>query len=136
MKQWIVLASRAETKVFEWDRVQNNLKWVTTLISKKAHRKDRDFEIDQPNSPYGLFGRHSHIEIVEQQFCQKLGVFLKSAFESGFFEDVMIFADPKLLGKIKQELKNYNVFTHAHFFSKNIEKANNQQIITSLGMTA
>lgn len=136
MKQWIVLASRAETKVFEWDRIQNNLKWVTTLISKKDHKKDGESEIDRLNSPHGLFGKHSHIEIVEQQLSRKLGVFLKSGFESGFFEDVMIFADPKLLGRIKQEVKKYNVFNHAHFFSKNIEKANNQQIITSLGMTA
>lgn len=136
MKQWIVLASRTETEVFEWDRIQNNIKWVTTLISKKAHTKDREGEISKSNSAHGLFGKHSHIEIVEQQFSQKLAVFLTSGFESGFFEDVMIFADPKLLGKFKQELKKYNVFNHAHFFLNNIEKNDNQQIITSLGMTA
>lgn len=133
MKQWIVLASRAEAKVFEWDKVRNTLKWVTTLINKKDLQVGR---FSMANAPHGLFGKHSHIEVVAQQFSHKLGLLLKSGFESGFFEDVMIFADPKLLGKIKQEVKSNHVFSHAHFFSKNIEKANNQQILSSLEMTA
>lgn len=146
MKQWIVVACRAEAKIFEWDRTNKKLIWITTLANKKGRKKEREFQTDKPgmtygkfssaNAPHGLFGKHSHIEVIAQQFARKIGYLLKSGYENGFYEAAIVFADPKLLGKIKHEIKSSKVISHLHFFAKNIEKANNEKILTSLGMTA
>lgn len=136
MNQWIVVACRAEAKIFEWDNSNKKLKWITTLKNKKGRKKERDFETDKPGSyaPHGFFGKHSHIEVVAQQFARKIGYLLKSGLQNGFYESALIFADPKLLGKIKHEVKCNHVLSHLHFFAKNIEQANNEKIINSLGM--
>ncbi|MEK7071173.1 MAG: host attachment protein, partial [Patescibacteria group bacterium] len=55
MKEWIVVACRAEAKIFERDNKLQDLRWVETLTNKKGRHKERDFESDKPGRSYAKF---------------------------------------------------------------------------------
>ncbi|MFZ3231001.1 MAG: host attachment protein [Pseudobdellovibrio sp.] len=139
MKEWVIVASRAEAKIFKRDNVTQNLQWIKTLINKKGRRKEREFETDKPGvsyarfaavgTPHNLEGRHSHAEIVSQHFANAIGNLLKTARDEKKFDKVTVFAGPNFLGKIRHETKDQIKFGDLFFVSKNIEKAKTELIM-------
>ena len=138
MREWIIVANRAEAKIFERDNKGQDLRWIKTFINKKGRRKERDFQTDKPGSsyakyaaayvPHNLEGKHSHAEIVANHFAQVLGKFIKTAHDEKLFKKATIFAGPKFLGKIKDEVSSKVKDGSLCFVDKNIEKSDSEQI--------
>ena len=139
MKEWIVVASRAEAKIFTRDSKNQDIRWVKTLVNKNGRRREREFESDKPGlsfakfsgggSPHCLEGKHSHADVVANHFAHTIGSFLKLARQEKRYEQGTIFAGPNFLGKIKHEMRDQVRNGDLVFIGKNIEKANTAQIL-------
>ena len=138
MKEWIVVASRAEAKIFKRENQLQDLQWIETLDNKKGRWKERDFKHDKPGSspakfasirsPHSLESHVSHAEGVANHFSYVIGKILNKSFHEGQFEKATIFAEPKLLGKIKKEIQDPVTCKALKFVNKNIEKASTDEI--------
>jgi len=138
MKEWIIVASRAEAKIFKRNNKIQNLEWLETLKNTKGRWKERDFENDKPGSshakysairsPHSLQSHVSHAEAVANHFSYVIGKILNKSYHEGRFKKATIFAEPKLLGKIKKEIQEPAICNALTFITKNIEKASTDQI--------
>lgn len=138
MKKWIVVAGRAETKIFEQDSGDQPLRWLKTLVHKKGRRRERDFNSDKPGfsyarfagnfSPHGLSPHHTHAEVEATHFAHKIAKIIKAAYEKDLFDKGIIFASPKFLGQIKKELKHKVRGDCLSFIGKNIESLATEEI--------
>ncbi len=138
MREWVVVASRAEAKIFERDNKTQNLRWVETLTNKKGRRREREFESDKPGSSYAKFfkgksphnleGHVTHVESVATHFAQVIARVLIKNHTQGRFKKAIVMASPKLLGKIKDEIKKPLQKEAFQFIAKNIEKLNSAEI--------
>ncbi|MBK9294412.1 MAG: host attachment protein [Oligoflexia bacterium] len=138
MREWIVVASKAEAKVFEKRAKNKNLKWVKTLENKKGRRREREFHTDKPGlsyakygslaGPHLLEGKNSHAEVIATHFAHTIGSFIKQAYAEKRFDTATVFAGPKLLGKIKKQINGESKANYLNFVDKNIEKASATKI--------
>jgi len=138
MKEWILVASRAEAKVFKRSDENKNLQWVKTLTNKKGRWRERDFEHDKPglshakfsgvNMPHALETQDTHAEVVAHHFAHTIGKVLAKGYREKQFENAVIFAEPKFLGRIKKVLPNHLKNTVLTFVNKDIEKARTEEI--------
>lgn len=146
MKEWIVVACRAEAKIFERDNKDQALRWVKTLSNKKGRRKERDFDSDGPGvsfgkysancSPHNLEAKHSHADVIAKKFALKISNLLKSAFAEGRYKKATIFAAPRFLGKLRHEIeahmKSVTKVENIFFVGTNLEKSSSSEIMAHM----
>ncbi len=124
MKEWVVVACRAEAKIFQRESKQERLQWLQTIDNEKGRLKEGDFETD------GLGSRkHTHAEIEAENFAHDLAGFLKHAYEEKQFSKACIFANPDFLGKLKSEIRSQIKNAEFVFVSKNLERATTEEIM-------
>lgn len=143
MKEWVVVACRAEAKFFERQNHTEDLRWLKTLTNKKGRRKEREFETDEPGTSYAKFGsachphklegKHQHAEIIAEHFSQQIIKFLEKSFSEKRFDQLTIIAGAHFLGQIRAESHHLEKQLEIHFIPKNIEKAKIEQIVNYLG---
>lgn len=142
MKQWVVVACRAEAKIFGRQGRGEELQWIKTLSNKKGRRKEREFDTGQAGmsfakfsagaGPHKLEGKHSHSEIVAQHFAQQIAKFIHKSFDEKQFKELTVLAGAHFLGLLKIELKELDSFLKINFIPKNLEKAQADVIAQAL----
>jgi len=143
MKEWIVVASRAEAKIFERENKKTKIKWLETLTNKKGRKRERDFDRGSPGvsyakfsgscTPHNLEGKHSHSETISNKFAHKIGHILKSNHDLGEYKKATVFASPHLLGLIKSYLAHHPGSLESYMFiPKNLENAKIEKILEYL----
>lgn len=141
MKKLILIASRAEAKIFLKDGAQD-LCWIKTLENKKGRRRESEFYSDLPgrsygkfkgnSSPYRLEGKNDHATVVASKFAQGIAHFLQKEHADKHYDQAVIFAPPKLLSLIKNQTKTLAKQVYLDFIPKDIEKASNQEILAHI----
>lgn len=141
MKKLILIAARGEAKIFEKDGAKD-LNWVKTLVNKKGRRRESEFHYDLPGQSYSKFkgamgphrleGKKDHVTTVTIQFAHTIVKALEDRYVHNTYDKAIIFASPKLLGYLKDETKKLTKLVPLEFIPKNLEKANNEEIIAHL----
>lgn len=130
MKTWIVVASRTEAKIFEYANKRNSeVEFVTKLENPRGRLKAQDINADKPGvfssiMSYGgtrLVTAQSPTERIAQEFAKKIAEFLEHARQRGSFDDVVLFADPHFLGRMRG------------VFSKKLRQSVSKEITKDLG---
>lgn len=142
MKEWVVVACRAEAKIFVRNNKVEELRWLKTLTNKKGRRKEREFNTDEPGTSYAKFGfachphklegKHQHAEIVARHFAQQISKFLEKSYNEKNYNYVTIIAGAHFLGLLRTELAHLGKQLEIHFIPKNIEKAQSDRIANYL----
>jgi len=138
MTEWILVASRAEAKIFERTSGRGELKWIKTFENKKGRNREGNFPGSRPGVSYGKFsgnvspfalpGKVSHLETVALRFSKRIARYLKFRFEAHGFSKLCICAEPKLMGLIKKSLRNKVSDESIRYLSLDIEKASTDRI--------
>jgi protein required for attachment to host cells len=133
INEWIVVASRSQAKIFRRTDTSRPLQWVFNLVNEAGRLKNREFETDRPN-PRGHSttmsgGEDSPHEIVMEKFAKQIADAIKVGSDQHTFSKLYVFAEPHLLGRIKQNapksLKNVEV----EWIGKDLEKATTNEIL-------
>jgi protein required for attachment to host cells len=116
INQWVVVASRAQAKVFRRIDTQRPLQWVYNLVNEESRLKNRDIEIWLP-------------EAVMEKFAKQIAGAIKVGSDQHAFNKLYVFAEPHFLGRIKKNapksLKNVEV----QWIAKDLEKATAKEIL-------
>ncbi|MGE0762957.1 MAG: host attachment protein [Bdellovibrionales bacterium] len=141
MKEWVMVASRAEAKIFKRDAKSLPLKWQRTLVNKKGRRREHDFKTDKfgqsyakwagSKTPHRLAPHNSHTEVVADHFAHTLAKLLRTAKHGKLYQHVTVFANPHLLGKIKKQVSAVAA-KNMTFIAKDLEKADIPHILKHL----
>jgi len=112
MKKWIVCADRVGAVVYDWKRGEGSLQEIArfshpegalddkSLVSDKAGRMlNRGDGARQAYAP-----KHEATEIEFQKFARQIGTYLESAGYKKEFDRLVLAAEPRTLGILKQEL--------------------------------
>lgn len=138
MKEWVIVACRAEAKVFERKSSQDDLQWLKTLNNKRGRKKEREFNTDRPGvsyakffgscAPHELEGKHKHADEVARHFSKQIAEFIEKAFAEKRFVKLTIFSGSHFLGILKGHLSKLCKKTQVDFVPKNIERADTESI--------
>ncbi len=142
MKEWILVANRAEAKIFVRESKNNRLDWKETLENKAGRRHESEFHTGKPgfNSSHfkGDFSIHAldshfdHATIVAEKFAKKIIKILKRAHAEKKFQSLTVCAEPKFLGKLKTHSKNELSKLNIQWIAKDIEKGSTEEIFEHL----
>ncbi|MEK2645045.1 host attachment protein [Bdellovibrio sp. BCCA] len=129
MKTWIVVACRTEAKVFEYANKQSSdVEFVTKLENPRGRLKAQEINADKPGvfssvMSHGtrLVGPQSPTERVAQEFAKKISDFLEISRQQGAFDDLVLFADPHFLGRLRSA------------FTKKLRQCVSKEITKDLG---
>ena len=92
-KRWIVVANRTEARIYR-DRP---FKLIETLDNALGREKNRAMTTDKPS----VTGENDPHEDAARQFARRLGRFLELGNYSGRYDEIVLAAEPKMLGRIR-----------------------------------
>lgn len=129
MKTWIVVASRTEAKVFEYgNRKNSEVEYVTKLENPRGRLRAQDINADKPGvfSSQMLHGTRlekpqSPTERVAQEFAKKVADYLDQERQKKSFDNLVLFADPHFLGRMRSS------------FSKKLREVVAKEVTKDLG---
>lgn len=118
MNEWIVLANRAQVKIFEKSNSNDELHWIKTIANKKERWKESEtssgggelsFSKSVDDFPSKNLNRErGHAEVAAMQFVNKVSRYLEKSFREKRFEKLSIYAGTHLLEIFRIELAPLN----------------------------
>jgi protein required for attachment to host cells len=140
INQWVVVCSRAQAKVFRRTDSKRPLQWVYNLVNEEGRLKNREFGTqDRPGLSFASYGGANHPynkegdklsphERAMEKFAKQICVAIKVGADQHAFNKLYVFAEPHMLGRIKQNvpksLKNIDI----EWIGKDLEKATAEEI--------
>lgn len=104
---WLVIANSVEAKFFNVLNHQN-YEVVKTLTHESSRLKNQDLVSDRPghyqssHSAHGQFMPHSDMHTLEHEhFAAEIGKFLEHAHSQHLFESLIVCAEPRFLGELR-----------------------------------
>lgn len=109
---WIVVANRAGARFFEHPGAGRGLELVLELEHPKGRLKDLDFNADHPGRAFDRHGEgrhsysreHSPTDQETQLFVKEIAAALEQERQQNRFEQLVLVADPSILGMLRDEL--------------------------------
>lgn len=140
MKELIVVASKAEAKVFV--KKSNRLILMKTLENKMGRRRERDFHYDRPGqsfakcfsnqAPHNLDVRTPHTEVICREFAHKIAVFLQKHRDESKFDHLLLIAEPHFLGRLNAAIIKVVKKVTIETLGKDLIKLPSQKIFSIL----
>jgi len=111
---WVLVADGGKARIFEFRKKPADFREVQTLASEARHKRNRDMVSDGSGRSFHVQGPASHSkqprseprELVEQEFSRVLVDRLETAASMKAFDRLMIFADPKTLGRMRPQMSS------------------------------
>lgn len=109
---WIVVSDRHEARIFSVSRPKQKLSLVKKLECREAQAKPRELATDRPGRVFSSAGRARHTLDPEQDakehaidlFARDLAHELNTEFHLEAFDEWVLIAEPKMLGRIRKAL--------------------------------
>lgn len=106
---WVLVADSGSARIFELQKTPAEFREVQTLVSDALHKRTSDMVSDGSGRSFNAQGPGGHSkeqksdphDLAEQEFCRKLADKLELAANMKVFEKLVIFADPKTLGRLR-----------------------------------
>lgn len=137
MKSWVVVADRVQARVF----ARHPFELLHVLNNPLGREKNRSLTTDKPGwarsrfsspaSTHALTGEKNQHEIAALQFAREIARFLEAKLIARRFDELLIVAEPKMLGRIRQMLPKVLV-KQAQWLKKDFGKLSAHQIGQSL----
>ena len=111
-KYWVLVADSGHARILELRKKPRELRQVQELISEGQHLSSRDMVSDASGRAYHVKGPSSHSkqprsdahDQAEQAFSRMLVEKLEKAANLKAFEHLVLIADPKTLGRVRQQM--------------------------------
>lgn len=108
MTTWILVAQRSGARFFEHTAPGEGLNLVKTILHDEGRARDREIDADRPGrSADGLHSMRSEEtahERVIADFARSLATMLQEARVEGRYRHLVLVAEPRLLGHLRDSL--------------------------------
>lgn len=110
---WVLVADSGRARIFELRKEPAEFREVQKLVSESRHQTSREMVSDASGRIVNAQGgRPSHTmqprsdahDLAEQIFSRKLSEKLEQAANRNAFEHLVVIADPKTLGRLRQHM--------------------------------
>lgn len=142
MKEWIVVASCTQARIFSRERKEDRLHWVTTLVDPISRRRpsSRYSERTGPHLLHfvGDYDAHPvdspacHADANTGQFARGVIRYLKNSYQEKKFTRLTVFAEPRLLCRLKFFSREILPNKAVRWISKDLEFAKVHQTINDM----
>jgi len=113
-KTWILVADSARARIFTAEHVSGPLREVKDIAHSEAHLKDQDLVTDRPGRNTGSGGAHHALNDKNDpkrheaaQFAGRLAEELEHGRVNNRFEQLILVAEPSLLGRVRDHLNEH-----------------------------
>jgi protein required for attachment to host cells len=111
-KYWVLVANSGQARILEMQRKPYEFHQVTELASEAQHLTNKDIVSDASGRVYRTQGPGTHSmnprsdphENAEEQFSRGLAQKMEKAARLGRFDHLLVVADPKTLGRLRQQM--------------------------------
>jgi len=111
-KYWVLVANSGQARILEMQRKPYEFHQVTELVSEAQHLTNKEIVSDASGRVYRAQGPGTHSmkprsdphENAEEQFSRGLAQKMQKAAELGRFDHLLLVADPKTLGRLRQHM--------------------------------
>lgn len=147
MRVRIVVADRGEARFYDAQHANAHLQLVGELTDPKAHQRDRDFKSDRPGRVFdhasgpgrrGAVGHHatggerSPLRHEAEVFAHRIVEALEQARQSGTFERLVLMAEPRFLGELRDVMPKALANSVVLSVNKDLVHQDDQAIIKHL----
>jgi len=110
---WVLVADGGCARIFQLKKAPAEFQEVKKLVSKTRHQPSREMISDASGRVPAVPGVSSgHVvqprsdahDLAEQEFSGKLAETLERAAQKNVFERLVVFADPKTLGRLRPQM--------------------------------
>ena len=116
MTTWVVVADHTRARFFQIDSSSAPLEEIDTLVHGEGRLHDREMTSDLPGkikNPGGLGGGHAFEQQTDPKkhqaevFATEIARYLEHAHNINRFSQLIVIADPSILGLIRQHLPSH-----------------------------
>lgn len=137
---WVVVASSTHCRIFSHHKHNAPLEELEDLVHPKARLQDRELTSDKPGRTFDRHGpgRHSMghaVDPSEQEsvrFAKEVSERLEAGRMAKAFDRLVVVADPRFLGYLRQELSPATRHCVAKEIPKNLAEADPASIRDAL----
>jgi len=109
---WVLVADSGQARILEMHRNPYEFRLVSERVSESQHLTNRELVSDASGRAFHVQGPGSHSkaprsdphEVAEDAFIRALSQTLDKAARLGTFDDLVIVADPRTLGRLRRYL--------------------------------
>lgn len=140
MTTWVVVADHTRARFFQIDSSSAPLQEIDTLVHEEGRLHDRDITTDLPGRVKNPGGQGGHAfeqptdpkKHEAEVFATKIVRTLEHAHNTNRFDQLIVIADPSMLGLIRQHMPNH-LNTHINLeLDKNLAGMSADEIRTHL----
>jgi len=112
-KYWVLVANSGQARILEMQRNPYQFHQVSELVSETQHLTNKEIVSDASGRVYRAQGPGTHSmkprsdphENAEEQFSRSLAQKMGKAARAGRFDRLLVVADPKTLGRLRQQME-------------------------------
>ena len=109
---WVLVANSGQARILELRRKPYAFQQVTELVSEAQHMTNKELVSDASGRVYHTQGPGTHSmnprsdphENAEEQFSRSLIQKMERAAQLGRFDQLLVIADPKTVGRLRQQM--------------------------------
>ena len=111
-KYWVLVANSGQARIVEMQRKPYQFHEISELTSETQHLTNKEIVSDASGRGYRAQGPGTHSmkprsdphETAEEQFSRGLAQKMAKAARAGRFDRLLVVADPKTLGRLRQQM--------------------------------
>jgi protein required for attachment to host cells len=111
-KYWVLVANSGQARILEMQRKPYEFHQVSELVSEAQHLTNKEIVSDASGRVYHTQGPGTHSmkprsdphENAEEQFSRSLAQKMEKAAQLGRFDQLLVIADPKTMGRLRQQM--------------------------------
>jgi protein required for attachment to host cells len=116
INEWVVVASKAQAKIFRRTATNRPLTWVYNLVNEESRLSSREFATERPT-------------LDADKFARQIAGAIKVGIDQHVFTKLHVFAEPHFLGRIKKNAPKSLKNIHVNWIGKDLEKATTEEIL-------
>ena len=111
-KYWVLVANSGQARILEMQRKPYEFHQVSELVSETQHLTNKEIVSDASGRVYHAQGPGTHSmkprsdphENAEEQFSRSLARKMERAARLGRFDQLLVIADPRTMGRLRQQM--------------------------------
>ena len=111
-KYWVLVANSGQARILEMQRKPYEFRQVADLVSETQHLTNKELVSDASGRVYHTQGPGTHSmkprsdphENAEEQFSRSLAQKMEKAAQLHRFDQLLVVADPKTMGRLRQQM--------------------------------
>ena len=111
-KYWVLVANSGQARILEMQRKPYEFHQVSELVSETQHLTNKEIVSDASGRVYHAQGPGTHSmkprsdphQNAEEQFSRSLARKMERAARLGRFDQLLVIADPRTMGRLRQQM--------------------------------